>query len=127
MQRRRIERIGRMAMQAAYWCSSTTAGVPLVFASRHGDVQRSYELLRQLASEEPMSPTQFGLSAHNAIAALYSIVHGERGSYLALAAGRATAEAALVEVAGLLAEGADEVQLVAASSFARSAASGSGS
>ena len=113
MQRRRIERLGRMAVQAAWWCSQAeAAGVPLVFASRHGDVQRSFELLEQLARGEPMSPTQFGLSVHNAIAALYSIVRGERGNYLALAAGCATAEAALVEAAGLLADGAPEVQVV---------------
>lgn len=113
MQRRRIERLGRMAVQAAWWCSQAeAAGVPLVFASRHGDVQRSFELLEQLARGEPMSPTHFGLSVHNAIAALYSIVRGERGNYLALAAGRATAEAALVEAAGLLADGAPEVLVV---------------
>lgn len=113
MQRRRIERLGRMAVQAAWWCSQAeAAGVPLVFASRHGDVQRSFELLEQLARGEPMSPTQFGLSVHNAIAALYSIIRGERGNYLALAAGRATAEAALVEAAALLADGAPEVLVV---------------
>lgn len=113
MQRRRIDRIGRMAMQAAWWCADAgQANVPLVFASRHGDVQRSCELLGQLVDAEPMSPTQFGLSVHNAIAALYSIVRGERGNYLAIAAGHATAEAALVEAAGLLADGAPEVQVI---------------
>ena len=113
LQRRRIDRMGRMAIQVAWWCSEAHAsGVPLVFASRHGDVQRSCELLAQLTSAESMSPTQFGLSVHNAIAALYSIVRGERGNYLALAAGRATVEAALVEAAGLLADGAAEVQVV---------------
>lgn len=113
LQRRRIERLGRMAVQAAWWCSQAeSTGVPLVFASRHGDVQRSFELLEQLAAGEPMSPTHFGLSVHNAIAALYSIVRGERGNYLAMAAGRATVEAALVEAAGLLADGAPEVLVV---------------
>lgn len=113
MQRRRIERSGRMAMQAAWWCSAAERdGVPLVFASRHGDVRRSCDLLTQLANGEAMSPTQFGLSVHNAVAALYSILRGERGNYLALAAGLATVETALVEVAGLLAGGAPEVQLV---------------
>ncbi|MFT4179571.1 MAG: beta-ketoacyl synthase chain length factor [Thermomonas sp.] len=114
MQRRRIDRLGRMAVQAAWWCQPPQKhdGVPLVFASRHGDVQRSFELLQQLAKDEAMSPTQFGLSVHNAVAALYSIVRGERGNYLAIAAGRATAEAALVEAAGLLADGAPEVQVV---------------
>lgn len=115
MQRRRIERLGRMAIQAACWCDDervADSAVPLVFASRHGDVARSMELLNALTSDLPMSPTGFGLSVHNAIAALYSIARGHRGNYLALAGGRATVEAACIEAAGLLADGAQEVRLV---------------
>lgn len=113
MQRRRLELLGRMAVQAALWCEGAQAGQPLVFASRHGDVERSLRLLETLARDEPMSPTAFGLSVHNAVAALYSIVRGERANYLALAAGQATVEAACVEAAGLLADGAREVRVVA--------------
>lgn len=113
MQRRRIDRLGRMAVQVAYWCAQAEdAGVPLVFASRHGDAKRSLDLLQQQAQGESMSPTQFGLSVHNAVAALYSIVRGQRGNYLALAAGKATAAAALIEAAGLLANGAPDVLVV---------------
>lgn len=116
MQRRRIERLGRMAIQAACWCEEgqgADSTVPLVFASRHGDVERSMELLRALVAGEGLSPTTFGLSVHNAVAALYSIVRGHRGNYLALAAGRATVEAACVEAFGLLADGASEVRVIA--------------
>lgn len=113
MQRRRIERLGRMAIQAAFWCQQAEdSGLPLVFASRHGDVARSMELLEALATAQPPSPTTFGLSVHNAIAALYSILRCERGNYLALAGGMATVEAACVEAAALLADGAPEVMLV---------------
>ncbi len=113
MQRRRIERLGRMAIQAAFWCRhAEERGLPLVFASRHGDVARSLELLEALAAEQPLSPTTFGLSVHNAIAALYSIQRGERGNYIALAGGTATVEAACLEAAALLADGAAEVMVV---------------
>jgi len=113
MQRRRIERLGRMAIQAACWCQrAEEGGLPLVFASRHGDVARSMELLEALAAEQPPSPTAFGLSVHNAIAALYSILRGERGNYTALAGGMATVETACVEAAALLADGAPEAMLV---------------
>lgn len=114
MQRRRIERLGRMAIQTACWCEQPDDGgqVPLVFASRHGDVARSMELLNTLSADQPMSPTGFGLSVHNAIGALYSIARGHRGNYLALAAGRATVETACIEAFGLLADGAPEVRLV---------------
>lgn len=113
MQRRRIDRLGRIALQAAWWCADAQAtDLPLIFVSRHGDVARSCELLEQLSRDEPMSPTQFGLSVHNAVAALYSIVRGEHGNCLALAGGRASAEIALIEAVGLLEEGAKEVQVV---------------
>ncbi|MCS4236524.1 beta-ketoacyl synthase chain length factor [Stenotrophomonas sp. BIGb0135] len=114
MQRRRIERLGRMAIQAACWCEQPDddGQVPLVFASRHGDVARSMELLDSLRTDNSMSPTAFGLSVHNAVAALYSIARSHRGNYLALAAGRATVEAACIEAYGLLADGAEEVRVV---------------
>lgn len=115
MQRRRIERLGRMAIQAACWCEQPDDGgqVPLVFASRHGDVARSMELLDTLRQDAPLSPTAFGLSVHNAVAALYSIARGQRGNYLALAGGQGTVEAACVEAFGLLADGAEEVRVIA--------------
>lgn len=115
LQRRRIERLGRMAIQTACWCEDgqgADSAVPLVFASRHGDVERSMELLRALVADDALSPTTFGLSVHNAIGALYSITRGHRGNLLALAAGRATVEAACLEAAGLLADGAPEVRVV---------------
>jgi hypothetical protein len=113
MQRRRIERLGRMAIQTAFWCQRADAGgAPLVFASRHGDVARSMELLEALVAGESPSPTTFGLSVHNAIAALYSILRGERGNYVATAGGKATVETACIEAASLLADGAPEVLLV---------------
>ncbi|WP_256643631.1 beta-ketoacyl synthase chain length factor [Stenotrophomonas sp. 9(2022)] len=115
MQRRRIERLGRMAIQVACWCEEAggvDSEVPLVFASRHGDVARSMELLNMLTADEPLSPTGFGLSVHNAIGALYSIARGHRGNYLALAARQSTVEAAWLEAAALLADGAREVRVV---------------
>jgi hypothetical protein len=113
MQRRRVEKLGRMALQVAYWCQSATdAGWPLVFASRHGDLARTYAMLQELARGEPLSPTHFGLSTHNAIAAQYSIARGLSANYLAVSAGACSAEAALVEAQGLLADGASDVLVV---------------
>jgi hypothetical protein len=126
MTRRRVDALGRHALQAAYWgqparpemASSTTSdsapdgNMPVIFASRHGDTGRSYQLLRDLAAGEPLSPTSFSLSVHNAIGALYSIDRRDTANYQAIAAGPATVEMALVEAAGLLADGASEVLVV---------------
>ncbi|MFO0597181.1 MAG: beta-ketoacyl synthase chain length factor [Myxococcaceae bacterium] len=112
MQRRRVEKIARLAFQVATWCQGEQLGAPLLFASRHGDVARSLDLLISLAKDEPLSPTSFGLSVHNAIGAQYSIIRGERASVTAVANGLFTLEAALVDAAVLLRE-VPEVVVVA--------------
>ena len=86
--------------------------MPLVFASRYGEPDRSLEMLAASAAAEPLSPTTFGLSVHNAIGALIGIARGDRADATALSAGPATPLAALVEAAGLLADGAPEVLVV---------------
>lgn len=113
MQRRRVERLGRAALQVAWRCQGgDERDLPLVFASRHGDILRTHAMLAELAREQPLSPTSFGLSTHNAIAAQYSIARMLQGNYLAVSAGRATAEAGVREAQALLADGAPAVLVV---------------
>lgn len=113
MQRRRLERIGRMALHVAFQCQpQAIAEVPLVFASRHGDLVRTLDMMQRHARDEPLSPTQFGLSTHNAIAAQYTIARQLTANHIAVAAGAATAEAAFIQALGLLHEGAPEVLVV---------------
>lgn len=112
LSRRRLDPMGRMAVQAAYWCQAAEPGVPMVFASRYGDASRSLELLADVVRGEAVSPTGFGLSVHNAIGALYSIARSDRAHQVAVAAGAASAAAGLVEAAALLADGVPEVSVV---------------
>ena len=110
MMRRRLDKLGRMALQAAYRCHD--ANIPVIFASRYGDLARSAGLLRSLAESGAVSPTQFSLSVHNAIAALYGIANSDTSNYSAIAAGEETTEAAFIEALGLLADGTEEVMIV---------------
>lgn len=112
MMRRRLERLGRAALQVAYQAMQGAPPCPVVFASRYGDMRRSVELMKQLASEAAMSPTAFSMSVHNAFAALFSIARGDRSNYSAVSAGAETAECALVEAIALLGEGAAQVLVV---------------
>jgi hypothetical protein len=112
MMRRRVDRLGRIALQSAYGAHADAPDAPVLFASRYGDLGRSLELLTQLARSEPLSPTSFSLSVHNAIGALYSIARGDTASYGAIAAGEETVEAAFTEALGLLADGAPRVMVV---------------
>lgn len=112
--RRRVDRLGRVALQAAYWArgEDSRACGTVVFASRQGDIACSLSLLRQLAQGEAMSPTAFSTSVHNAIGALYSIASSHTGPYTAVAAGAETVEAAFTEALGLLADGEPDVLVV---------------
>ncbi len=112
MLRRRVTAIGRAALHPAYACQPVAPDTPAVFASRHGDTRRSFEMLSELAAGQPLSPTAFGLSVHNAIGALFSIDRADAANLQAVAAGRDTVEAAVIEACSLLADGADEVLLV---------------
>lgn len=118
MVRRRIDALGRMALQVAYWAQDELSveqvqAMPLVFASRWGELGRSVALLQTLAQNEALSPTAFSHSVHNAIGALYSIQRGVRANLSAVAAGAYSLEAGWTEAQGLLQEGASEVLLVA--------------
>lgn len=116
MSRRRLNPLGRAAAQVAYELAApaeaTAAGTPMIYASRYGDAGRSLALLADLAQGEPISPTAFGLSVHNAIGAMVSIARGDRAHHSALAGGASSAGAGLIEAAGLLADGEDSVLLV---------------
>lgn len=105
MLRRRISPLGRLAFQTAYWCQAAEPGMPVVWASRFGEVPRCLELLGDLNSGQPVSPTSFGLSVHNAVSAQYSIARGDQANHTALAAGRASAASAVIEALGLLHDG----------------------
>ena len=113
MLRRRAGSLGKMALEVAYQCLDGRTGVPTVFVSRHGEVARAVDLLGDLASDTPLSPTAFGLAVHNASAGLFSIARADRANHVALAAGPDGVEHAVIEACGQLADGADKVLLVA--------------
>ncbi|NCT82770.1 MAG: beta-ketoacyl synthase chain length factor [Comamonadaceae bacterium] len=112
MTRRRIDPLGRAALQVAWWAQGEAPTGPVVFASRWGEIVRSVALLRELARGEPLSPTAFSLSVHNASSALYSIARGDTANYTAVSAGPASAAAGVCEALGLLAQRASQVLVV---------------
>ncbi len=113
MLRRRAGFLGKMALETAYQCMGERRDVPAIFCSRHGDVARAVDLLQDLVSGVPLSPTNFGLAVHNASAGLFSIARGDRANHPALAAGASSIEHGVIEACSLLADGATEVLLVA--------------
>lgn len=110
MLRRRAGALGRLALEPLLGCDA--AGLPVVFCSRHGEAQRSVGLLRALALGEPLSPTEFSLSVHNAVGGLFSIAHGARQPVTAVAGGPASAAHGLIEACAQLDAATPEVALV---------------
>ena len=113
MLRRRMDRLGKIALQAAYWgIDCDCDNIVTVFASRYGDVARSLSLLDQLTADEPLSPTAFSMSVHNAIGAFFSIARQDTAAQSVVAAGAETAEAAFTEALALLADDTSRVLVV---------------
>lgn len=114
MQRRRLSRLARMVFNVAWPLAESRPALPLIFASRHGETPRTLSLLTDLARGEPLSPTQFSLSVHNAIIGQWSILRGDTSEMTALAAAGDGLEHAVLEACLLLNEGAPAVLIVIA-------------
>ena len=120
MLRRRFAPLGRLAAQAAIDLAGEAAlpadadlgDNPTVYASRYGETGRCLELLADQARGNALSPTAFGLSVHNAVGAMIALTRGDRRNSSAIAAGRATAAAGVVEAVGLLDDGARSASLI---------------
>jgi len=120
MLRRRFAPLGRLAAQAAIDLAGSATlqadadleDQPTVYASRYGETSRCLELLGEQARGNPLSPTAFGLSVHNAIGAMIALTRGDRRNSSAIAAGRATAAAGVAEAMGLLEDGAAGATLI---------------
>ena len=103
MVRRRLSSLSRAALKVAHDCMPDPAdqaqgeGVRLVFASRHGELKRTTDILLALSQKEPVSPTAFSLSVLNAMTGVLGIARGERAPASALSAGEETLGLALLE------------------------------
>ena len=105
MQRRRLSRLARMAFSVGWPLAQGHEALPLVFASRHGETPRTFDILSDLAASQPLSPTQFSLSVHNAVIGLWSIMRGETSEMTAIAAAGDGLEHGLIEACALAAGG----------------------
>lgn len=114
MQRRRLSSLARGVFACAWPLADGYANMPLVFASRHGETSRNFGLLQSLAADEPLSPTAFGLSVHNAIAAQWSIIRRETAESVALSVEDDGLEHAFMEAAMLFEQGHENVLVVVA-------------
>jgi hypothetical protein len=87
MLRRRCSPLTRIALTAAWGCADAgdLARVRTVFASRHGSVNESIEMLEQIVRRERLSPAQFSHTVHNAQAGLFCIAAQNRSASSSIA------------------------------------------
>jgi len=111
--RRRLSHHSKMALKVAYDCHSTGEPVQTIFSSRHGELHRTSDLLRDIAAKEQLSPTAFSMSVHNTSSGMYTIARKDQSPSLALAAGSDTFASAFAEAVAVLHSGrSDKVMLV---------------
>ncbi len=86
--RRRCSPLARIMLTTAYGAcpEEERARVRTVFASRHGNINESIPMLDRLADEQPISPTKFSHTVHNAQAGLFSIAADNREASSSVAA-----------------------------------------
>ncbi len=110
MERRRLTMVEKAAISVAHqaWeqyaksLSPTTRpsnlpSIPVVFASRWGEIGTTLKLMRQMHDEGEMSPAGFSNSVHNAAPGHLSLLLGDKAPYTAIAAGPDSYEMGLLE------------------------------
>lgn len=112
LQRRRLSRPARLALQVAHDCLAGEGADHIVWSSRHGDSNKTLAILHDLARDEAVSPTAFSTSVHNAPAGLYSILFNNDSPSSSLSAGTESLSQACWEAAALLGSGQAERVLV---------------
>lgn len=88
--RRRLSPLARAALHLANGCAQGRESVRFVYASRHGELGRTVELLRNIARDEALSPTTFSLSVLNSAAGVFAIARGDHAPATAISAGTET-------------------------------------
>lgn len=97
MMRRRLSTLSRAALKVAHDCIAGVPAVRVVFASRHGELRRTTDILHAIDAGATVSPTAFGLSVLNTMTGVLGIVRGDRSAASALSAGNETLGYALLE------------------------------
>ena len=86
LERRRLTGVERAALSVAHKVYPEGEEIPVVFASRWGEIGTTVKLMRQCHDEGEMSPAGFAASVHNAAPGAFSLLTKNRAPYTAIAA-----------------------------------------
>jgi Beta-ketoacyl synthase, N-terminal domain len=105
--RRRVSNVGQRAFRACCVLPEQRTA-RFVFCSRYGESDRTLRILHSLAAREPISPADFSLSVHNALAGLLSIAWGNTAGHTSISAGADSFGYGLLEAVACVKEGSSE-------------------
>ena len=101
MERRRLTALEKAALSVAHKVLEALPEneriMPVVFASRWGEIGTTIKLMQQFHSEGEMSPAGFSNSVHNAAPGHLSLLTKNKSPYTAVAAGDKTYEMGMLE------------------------------
>ena len=97
MERRRLTGVERAALSVAWQVYPHGEQIPVVFASRWGEIGTTLKLMRQMHDEGEMSPAGFSNSVHNAAPGHFSLLTKDKAPYTAIAAGPDSYDMGLLE------------------------------
>lgn len=97
MERRRLTSLEKAALSVAHKIYPEGEQIPVVFASRWGEIGTTLKLMEQMFSEGEMSPAGFSNSVHNAAPGHLSLLKKNKASYTAIAAAEKSYEMGLLE------------------------------
>ena len=80
IERRRLSKGARFCISLLKECDE----MPVIFSSKHGEINRCFSLQSSLAKLEPLSPASFCISVHNAIVAQNAIFAKNRAEISAI-------------------------------------------
>lgn len=84
----------------------------IVFSSRHGELERNYRLLSELATHTAVSPTNFTMSVHNSAVGSLAVIAKSTIVTSSVSAGEDSFQQGLFEVLSLLYSGCESVLYV---------------
>lgn len=97
MQRRRMSKLSKLAVQTALLLMQQEKIDYLIFASRHGEIARTTKIISDIVQDEDISPMAFAQSVHNTAVGLTTIIAKKAIAATSIAAGGQTVYAALIE------------------------------
>ncbi|WP_299022492.1 beta-ketoacyl synthase chain length factor [uncultured Photobacterium sp.] len=112
MMRRRTSSQSKLALQTAISLTQDKEIDYIIFASRHGELNRLTTLQENILQGEDASPTLFSQTVHNTAAGLFTIATKRPTPVTSLASGQNTLHNALIEASAYLSETPESKVLV---------------